>query len=104
MYGAVAAVCKFVYFAMSFADHAAKFKALAETAHAAEKNPKRLKVRSFVVVLSVQAVDLKQAHCHNADTTAKHNSDNKKRAVRSYIRLLSAHKNIAIRVELRRAD
>ena len=37
VYGAVAAVCKFVYFAMSFADHAAKFKALAETAHAAEK-------------------------------------------------------------------
>ena len=37
VYGAVAAVCKFIYFAMAFTDHAAKLKALAETAHAAEK-------------------------------------------------------------------
>lgn len=33
----VAAVCKFINFAVAFANHAAKLKALAETAHAAEK-------------------------------------------------------------------
>ena len=33
----VAAVCKFVDLAVAFADHTAKLKALAETAHAAEK-------------------------------------------------------------------
>ena len=37
VYGAVAAVCEFVDLAVAFADHAAKFKALAETADTAEK-------------------------------------------------------------------
>ena len=37
VYGAVAAVCEFVDLAVAFADHAAKLKALAETAHTAEK-------------------------------------------------------------------
>lgn len=37
VYGAVAAVSEFIYFAMAAASHAAKLKALAETAHAAEK-------------------------------------------------------------------
>ena len=37
VYGAVAAVCEFIYFAVAFTNHSAKLKALAETAHAAEK-------------------------------------------------------------------
>lgn len=37
VYGAVAAVCEFVDLAVAFADHAAKLKALAETADTAEK-------------------------------------------------------------------
>ena len=37
VYGAVAAVCEFVDLAVTFADHAAKFKALTETADTAEK-------------------------------------------------------------------
>lgn len=37
VYGAVAAVCEFINFAMAFTNHAANLKALAETAHAAEK-------------------------------------------------------------------
>ena len=37
---AVAAVCEFVDLAVTFADHAAKFKALAETADTAEKSKK----------------------------------------------------------------
>ena len=37
VYGAVAAVREFINLAMAFTDHAAKLKALAETAHAAEK-------------------------------------------------------------------
>ena len=37
VYSAVAAVCEFVYLAMSLTNHSAKLKALAETAHAAEK-------------------------------------------------------------------
>ena len=37
VYGAVAAVCELVDLAVAFADHAAKLKALAETAHTAEK-------------------------------------------------------------------
>ena len=37
VYGAVAAVCEFVYLAMAFTNHAAKLKTLAKTAQAAEK-------------------------------------------------------------------
>ena len=37
VYGAVTAVCEFVNLAMAFTDHAAKFKALTETADTAEK-------------------------------------------------------------------
>lgn len=37
VYGAVAAVCEFVDLAVAFADHAAKLKALTETADTAEK-------------------------------------------------------------------